>query len=126
MGVRRVAVLQTRSSLLDGRFGDGLFLAGSSTIRGGDLTLWESARCGLLVTGEGADVALSGAILGRNLFGLSLLSTDLTPAKLATAIRREVYFENNLDLFTEILEIPDPFDALESLDIRAPADVAVP
>ena len=118
LGVRRVAVLQTRSSLLDGRFGDGLLVKDSSTIRGGDLTLWESARCGLLVTGEGADVAVTGAILGRNLFGLSLLSTDLTPSKLATAIRREVYFENNLDLFTEILEIPDPFDALESLDIR--------
>lgn len=126
MGVRRVAVLQTRSSLRDGRFGDGLFLVGSSTIRGGDLTLWENARCGLLVTGEGAAVALSGAILGRNLFGLSLLSTDLTPSKLAMAIRREVYFENNLDLFTEILEIPDPFDALESLDIREAADASVP
>ena len=126
MGLRRVAVLQTRSSLLDGRFGDGLLLFGSSTLRGGDLTLWESARCGLLVAGEGADVALSGAILGRNLFGLSLLSTDLTPAKLGTALRREVYFENSVDLSTDSLEIPDPFDALESLDSRSQADASVP
>jgi len=70
------------------------------------------------VAGDGADVALSGAILGRNLFGLSLLSTDLTPAKLGTALRREVYFENSVDLSTDSLEIPDPFDALESLDSR--------
>jgi len=75
---------------------------------------------GLEVAGDGVSVAVQGALIGRNLIGTNLQSSDFTRADLAVGLRGETYLENGLDLGAESLPIPDPLEALESLDPIAP------
>jgi hypothetical protein len=87
---------------------------------GADLTLWENARCGLQIAFEGNSVAVQGALIGRNLIGTNLQSSDFTRDDLAVGLRGETYLENGLDLGAETLPIPDPLEAIESLEPIAP------
>ena len=113
-----VAATQPQAS--DGRFGDGLLLTEGASLTGTDITLWENARCGLQVAFEGVSLAVQGALIGRNLIGTNLQSSDFTRDDLAVGLRGETYLENGLDLGAESLPIPDPVEALESLDPIAP------
>ena len=113
-----VAATQPQAS--DGLFGDGLLLARGASLTGTDITLWENARCGLQIADEGASVGVQGALIGRNLIGTNLQSSDFTRDDLAVGLRGETYLENGLDLGAESLPIPDPLEALESLDPIAP------
>ncbi len=65
-------------------------------------------------------LAVQGALIGRNLIGTNLQSSDFTRADLAVGLRGETYLENGLDLGAESLPIPEPLEALESLDPIAP------
>jgi hypothetical protein len=87
---------------------------------GADITLWENARCGLQVAFEGVAVAVQGALIGRNLIGTNLQSSDFTRDDLAVGLRGETYLDNGLDIGAESLPIPDPLKAIESLEPIAP------
>ena len=113
-------VAATQPQAKDGRFGDGLLLTEGASLTGTDMTLWENARCGLQIAFEGVSVAVQGALIGRNLIGTNLQSSDFTRDDLAVGLRGETYLENGLDLGAESLPIPDPLEALESLDPIAP------
>lgn len=60
------------------------------------------------------------ALIGRNLIGTNLQSSDFTRDDLAVGLRSETYWENGLDLGAESLPIPAPLEAIESLDPIAP------
>jgi hypothetical protein len=113
-----VAATQPQAS--DGRFGDGLLLTDGASLTGTDMTLWENARCGLQMAFDGVAVAVQGALIGRNAIGTNLQSSDFTRADLAVGLRSETYWENGLDLGAEALPLPDPLEALESLDPISP------
>jgi hypothetical protein len=113
-------VADTQPQARDGRFGDGLLLTEGASLTGADITLWENARCGLQVAFEGVSVAVQGALIGRNLIGTNLQSSDFTRDDLAVGLRGETYLENGLDLGAETLPIPDPLEAIESLEPIAP------
>jgi hypothetical protein len=113
-------IKDTQPQASDGYFGDGLLLTEGASLTGADITLWENARCGLQVAGEGVSVAVQGALIGRNQIGTNLQSSDFTRDDLAVGLRGESYLENGLDIGAESLPIPDLLEALESLDPIAP------
>jgi hypothetical protein len=120
IAVARLSVSRTLPAIGTGFHGDGILLANQVILTGTDLTLWENARCGLQMAFDGVAVAVQGALIGRNAIGTNLQSSDFTRADLAVGLRSETYWENGLDLGAESLPLPDPVEALESLDPNAP------
>ena len=120
VNVAGLLVAATQPQASDGLFGDGLLLMEGASLTGTDLTLWENARCGLQMAFDGVSVAVQGALIGRNLIGTNLQSSDFTRDDLAVGLRGETYWENGLDLGAESLPIPDPLEALESLEPISP------
>jgi hypothetical protein len=113
-------VADTQPQASDGLFGDGLLVLEGASLIGADLTLWENARCGLQIAFEGNSVAVQGALIGRNIIGTNLQSSDFTRDDLAVGLRGETYLDNGLDIGAESLPIPDPLKAIESLEPIAP------
>jgi hypothetical protein len=111
----RLTIRGTRAQSNDGNFGDGVILWNSPAFTATNLLLWDNARCGLQVAGEGVSVAVQGALIGRNIIGTNLQSSDFTRDDLAVGVRGESYWENGLDIGAESLPIPDPLAAFESL-----------
>ena len=120
LDARGFVIRDTHPQASDGRFGDGLLVASGASLSGGDLTLWDNARCGIQLAFEGISLNVQDALIGRNLFGTNLQSSDFTRQNLADNLRGEVYWENGVDIGSEALEVPDPMDAIGSLGVTAP------
>ena len=114
--------LTLRGTLPDSRgtFGDGLLLRLGASLFGRDLVIWDNARAGLQLADSGTLLAVRGSFIGRNLIGTNLQFSDFTLDDLASCLRGETYWENGLDLGAEALPIPDPLEALESLNAISP------
>ena len=82
--------------------------------------IWDNARAGLQLADSGTLLAVRGSFIGRNLIGTNLQFSDFTLDDLASCLRGETYWENGLDLGAEALPIPDPLEALESLNAISP------